>query len=186
VEGLATDGSHVLVSASGNGAVALLGVDCSAASSSMTVPTTAGAKRWTINAASGARNASGGVAFDGTRYWLIYSETKLGVTDRRAVQAVSTAGVPSATDVTLASAPFLRGASDIPQPALFGSIAAGGGKTAVGYSFQPHASSSYDVHYAELTGAGSATGDQTLLTGMQNFPAPMIGFAGNGFLLARA
>jgi MYXO-CTERM domain-containing protein len=173
VESVATDGTNTLVTWFG-GSVAVVGSDCGAVSSKATVPVTSGATYF-----------GGSAAFDGSRYWVAYTEKKPDAADRFAVQAVSAAGVPSGTGVTVATAPYQRGLGSDANPSVQGTVAAGGGKLVVGYASQPvdHVFS-YDVHYVELDSNGSTTTSQTIATSSSSFSAPRIGFAGDGFVLA--
>jgi MYXO-CTERM domain-containing protein len=174
------DGTNVLFSISdgfvsqSNGRVALVGTDCSAASSPVSLQVT-----------SGARYGSQGATFDGTQYWIAYSETLTGRADRLLLQAVTTSGLVNGSPVIVASAPWLRTKAGYPPAAVQGTIATGGGKTALAYSVMLDDSASgnaLELWYAELS-SGGVPGNQALLSSPLPFGTPKIGFAPNGFLL---
>jgi len=180
VDSATLDGSSnkLLVSMT-DGKVALVGVDCSAITTPIALPAKAGATRW-----------PSGAAFDGSQYWVAYSETLNGSADRFLLQAVSPTGAPSGMPVTVATAPWVRTAnSPTYRPGAQGSIAAGGGKTALGYSIvvkdNPYLLPNVDAHYAELSSAGALSKDTSLNASNSIVPATIkIGFTGGGFSLA--
>jgi len=166
-------GNKMLVSMT-DGKVALVGVDCSVIAAPLSLPATAGATRW-----------PSGATFDGSQYWVAYSETSNGSADRFLLQAVSAAGTPSGTPVTIATAPWVRNSNSRVDLATQGSVATGGGKTVVGYriflkddpgSFEAN----NDVHHAELSSTG-VLGKNTSLK-LFGWPATSkVGFTGDSF-----
>jgi hypothetical protein len=180
VESATLGGSKVLASMS-DGKVALIGTDCSGISATVALPATPGATRWPE-----------GAAFDGTQYWVAYSETLNGVADRFLVQAVSPLGAPSGTPITVATAPWLRTPAGFPSyylPGVQGSVAVGGGTTAVAYSIylnqtpSPPDFNTFDLHYAELSSAGVLGNDASLTPALAD---PKLAFAGDGFVFVSA
>jgi len=177
VESVALGADSVLASMS-NGRVALVGTDCSAITAPVALPATAGTKRWPA-----------GSAFDGTQYWVAYSETVNSAADRFFLQAVSAAGVPTGSPITVGTAPWVRSASSSYYlPAVQGSVGAGGGKTVVAYGVQLYSTpfppapgaKTVDLRYAELSGAGVLSNDASLTPAFAN---PRIAFARDGFVL---
>jgi hypothetical protein len=169
VESVALDGDQVLASMN-DGKVALAGTDCSGIAATVSLPATAGTTRWPA-----------GATFDGTQYWVAYSETVSGAADRFFLQAVSASGTPSGSPITVATAPWVRtAASSYYLPAVQGSVAVGGGKTAVSYSVYQELFGPTSLHYAELSATGVLGNDMSLGFGFIN---PKIGFAGDGFAL---
>ena len=172
VESVVFDGSHVLASLF-DGKVALVGTDCSAVTAPVALPVTAGATHYPM-----------GATFDGTQYWIAYSERLVGTADRFLVQAVSIAGAPSGTPITVATAPWVGTANSAQYiPAVQGSIATGGGKTELAYSVYlnipptPPDLRVSKYYLAQL----SSTGIVSNVTEPPNYNNPVIGFAGDGF-----
>ena len=175
VESVALNGDQVLASMR-DGSVALVGTDCSGITAPVSLPATAGTTRWPA-----------GTAFDGTQYWVAYSETASGAADRFFVQAVSVAGAPIGLRITVATAPWVRSAaSSYYLPGVQGSVAVGDGRTVVAYGVDlnkppsPPDFKRFELHFAELSAAGVLSND-TLLS--PEFAYPKIAFTRDGVVL---
>jgi len=179
---LAFDGTNLLALVNGP-AVALVDTSCHGIGSTTALAVTPSATivDWTL-------------AFDGTKYWVAYGEKLEDAPDRFLLQAVSTAGVPVGTPALVAETPWLRDdVHDPPPPPLPGGFRAGGriaggnGRAAVAYYLAPdHADTAKDELWFAGVDANGALVDPVSAAAEitpDQYALPMLGFAGDGFLL---
>jgi hypothetical protein len=172
VEDVAWDGTHALVLTS-DATVGVLGDDCVGVGTLASLPR-----------AQAAGFRLGSVAYDGTQFWVAYTETLEGTPDQFFAQPVSTEGAPIGTRSAVATATWTR-TSTPPwwDGGVSGSVAARAHKTAFAYSRRGPNFGRGPLSYREISPSGALEGERTLSSSSDGLQ-PAMTDVGNGFVIS--